>query len=703
MRLAVPLLPGLWLGRLSWQHAGGGAAELPLLAGTLLAGGWCLWTGVRSLRGCPLQGGLKRNVSFGVSACLFFFFFGSWRSYQAWENLQVDWPDGKREYHVILSGTPQVSSRTVGAEAMLTDGRGSAARRGCKLWLAFARDPAADALRTGDELVFMGRVSKPGNRGNPEEFDYAGYLAVKGISGSAFVGKGRWMRLHGYGDASRHLPVWADLRVKALLLRDKMLDVYRCTGLRGEALNLFAALTLGDKSGLSGELKDVYAEVGVSHVLALSGMHLGFLVAMLDFLVLGRFRKRRLLVPGAALVIVTVWGYVFLAGLPPSLVRAALMYSLMLAGSLAGRSGFSVNSLAASAALMACFNPLWIHDVGFHLSFSAMAGILTVCPRIQVLPVMRWRHVRWIFQSLSVSFAAQLFTVPLVAYRFGTFSPYSAWATLVITPLTALLIYGMPLSLLSGITGVGTAVGSWWVERLATWQNECLRAIAEWPCAAVRTDWSLWFTAWCYTALCVCVMFPFRTRVRKVRFVFAAAILTLCAFAANRQACRVRPEIVFYDNPSCPSVHVIYSPGRSYLFPAQGDSVATRMSHIAETFWEKKLSAAPAIVVGDFRDSYVSLMHGLATGRGGVSFLMLTDDRWNGTRGTRRADIGYLHVCRGFRGSIRELSRLFNPRCVVLDASLRWSDRKRYVQECNALGWRFHDMNAEGALKVALN
>lgn len=72
---------------------------------------------------------------------------------------------------------------------------------------------------------------------------------------------------------------------------------------------------------------------------------------------------------GAMLATVLVWGYTFLAGLPPSLVRAALMYSLMLAGSLAGRSGFSVNSLAMSAVLMLCINPLWFYDVGFQLSF----------------------------------------------------------------------------------------------------------------------------------------------------------------------------------------------------------------------------------------------------------------------------------------------------------------------------------------------
>ena len=113
------------------------------------------------------------------------------------------------------------------------------------------------------------------------------------------------------------------------------------------------------------------------------------------------------------------------------------------------------------------------------------------------------------FSKFVVSFAAQLFTVPLVAYRFGTFSFYSAWATLVISPLTALLIYGMPLILLSGITGIGTTVCAWWIARLGTWQNDCLRAMMEWPYAVAHTDWSLWFYGMVLCGYCVFGVMPF--------------------------------------------------------------------------------------------------------------------------------------------------------------------------------------------------
>ncbi|MCD8317756.1 MAG: ComEC family competence protein, partial [Paraprevotella sp.] len=140
----------------------------------------------------------------------------------------------------------------------------------------------------------------------------------------------------------------------------------------------------------------------------------------------------------------------------------------------------------------------------------------------------------------------------------------------------------------------------------------------------------------------------------------------------------------------------------SYLFPVHTDSLQERMSYIAESFWKRKLSAAPVVVGRDFRDKRVSAVSGLVSGSGKVSFLILADDRWNGMISKVHANVDYLYVCRGFRGRLSRLSRLFRPGCVVLDASLWKYDSKRYIQECRTLGWNYYDMEVLGALKVAL-
>lgn len=698
----VPFLPGVVLGRLLWGRAEAFAGLGPWLSVVVLcAGVVCVVAGACSfLR----KGGLPvSHLFFGCSAFLFIFFFGVWRSFEAWHQVQgAEWPEGRFAFRAVLLESPKASARTVGAEALLCGGGNRVGAGGHKVWLSFPRDSLSRALRVGDEVWCRAQVRKPVNRGNPEEFDYVEYLSVQGISGRAFVRRGDWAVRPGGGACVAGLPLWTAWRVGALQWREKVVEVYREAGLRGEDLEFFAALTLGDQSGLSDELKEVYAGVGVSHVLALSGMHLTFLMGMLNVLLLNYCRSRRWRAVGVVLALLLIWGYTFLSGLPPSLVRATVMYSLMLAGALLGRAGFSINSLALAAMLMLCVDPLLLYDVGFQLSFLAMAGILALCPRFLDLPLARRPWVGWVVQSLLVSFAAQLFTIPLVAYRFGTFAPYSALATLLVSPVTALLIYGMPVLLLSALLGLGSEAVSAAIGFLEACQNGCLRLMMKWPGAVVHTDWGLCFTSLCYVALGVWVIQPFRYKAMRWKVGMAGAICLFAAFHVCRWAGRVRPEVVFYNLPSCPAVHVIYSSSSSYLFTVARDSVRERMAYVAESFWQKKLTAAPLWVAGDFCDDAVAARQGLVRVRGGVSFLLLADNRWHGMAAKERADVDYLYVCRGFTGDLQSLSRLFRPRRVVLDASLWDSDRRRHAAACRALDWPVYDMREDGALRIPL-
>lgn len=647
--------------------------------------------------------GARWQWSFGASLYLFFLFFAMWRSFGAWKALDVRWPEKEQVYRVLITDSPKRSEKVVTAEALLLETEESLGRSRPEIRLSFPKDSLALTIRVGDELLFKGRVTQPENRGNPEEFDEVEYLSVKGISGRTFIETGAWVLFDRYRSWNSGLSWEMNLRMQALLLRERILKVYRMSGLQGEPFDLLAALTLGDKSGLSREMRTLYAGTGTSHVLALSGMHLGFLVVVLNFLLLRHVRSRMGKGFGAAAAVLLVWGYTFLAGIPPSLVRAAAMYSLMMFGSLCGRSGFSVNSLAATALLMLCVAPLWLYDVGFQLSFLAMLGILTVFPLFRKLPFMQWRYGGWIAQSLGVSVAAQLFTVPWVAYRFGTFALYSAWATLLVSPLTALLIYCTPLLCLAVGTGWGVFGVSKIVTGLVMLQSGCLRMIMNWPCAVCEIDCSLGGVVVSYVLLLVVFAYFGMPRVVWVKSLLTVMLVAVSVGITGWYRKRNFSALVFYNNPRCPAVHLIYAPDCSYLFPVVADSVEQKMAYISDSFWKKKLSAEPLKVMKDFRDERVMSVSGLVSGVRGVSFLILSDRRWQGMTGKHRAEVDYLYVCRGFDGNLTEMSHLFHPRCVVLDASLWSRDRERYIRECETLGWNFHDMKVKGALKVALN
>lgn len=364
----------------------------------------------------------KRSMLFGLSVFLFFFLFGFWRSASVWCGTMVDWPAEERVYRAVLTEVPRVSERAVTAEALVRDAGENRDGRLRKVSLSFLRDTLSEQLGVGDCLLFRGTVRRPVNRGNPDEFDFATYLAVKGISGQVFLLPANWSPAETDGASDMLLPWTARMRVGALKWRGRMLARYRQSGLHGTEYALFAAVTLGEKSGLSHGMRSLYAETGVSHVLALSGMHLGLLMMLFNFVFVRCVRRKvlRTFVGIAALLL--MWVYVFVAGLPASLVRAAFMYTMMWGAVMCGRKGFSVNALSACAFVMVCISPMYLYDTGFQLSFLAMAGILTVYPFWQNLKIMRLPVAGWLFRSLWLSFSAQLFTLPLVAYCFGLFS-----------------------------------------------------------------------------------------------------------------------------------------------------------------------------------------------------------------------------------------------------------------------------------------
>lgn len=223
--------------------------------------------------------------------------------------------------------------------------------------------------------------------------------------------------------------------------RAKLLDRLSESGVGGSAYAVVAAMALGDKSQLTTELRDAYAISGASHILALSGLHLGIIYTLLSLLL----SRRRWQMVSQIVIIVSIWLFVFLVGLSASVVRSAVMVSIYALLSLGHRDKLSVNTLAFAAIVMLLFNPMALFDVGFQLSFMAVLTILLFYPLLESLwsqPfLLDHRLFRWLWTMLSVSCAAQIGVAPLIAYYFGRISCYFLLANLVVVPAAALILY----------------------------------------------------------------------------------------------------------------------------------------------------------------------------------------------------------------------------------------------------------------------
>lgn len=197
------------------------------------------------------------------------------------------------------------------------------------------------------------------------------------------------------------------------------------------------AMGAGDRSRMTAELRDAYARSGVSHLLAVSGLHIGivFLIANALFRFLTIFRHGQVL--ACIAVLIPVWLYAAACGFSPSVVRAAVMFTMLQISKACNSAYSSPNVLAATAFVMLAANPDTLFDISFQLSFAAVAAIVVVG-----MPLMeRVRHrtlpERFLWACIiigGVSFAA---TAPLTAYFFGRLSV----AGLIVNPIVIMCAY----------------------------------------------------------------------------------------------------------------------------------------------------------------------------------------------------------------------------------------------------------------------
>ena len=228
--------------------------------------------------------------------------------------------------------------------------------------------------------------------------------------------------------------------------REKLLERFADNGIDGDAYAVVAAMSLGDKSALTRDIKDAYSVSGASHVLALSGLHLGIIYMIFSlFLPLRRWPALSQLV-----IILMVWAFVFLVGISVSVVRSAIMLTMYGLLSIGNRDKMSINALCFTAIAMLMWNPAWLFDVGFQMSFMAVLAILLFVPLFNDVFsakfLMEHRWVRRVLALVAVSCSAQLGVAPLIAFYFGRFSTYFLLTNFVVVPAAFVILW---LSLLA--------------------------------------------------------------------------------------------------------------------------------------------------------------------------------------------------------------------------------------------------------------
>ena len=336
---------------------------------------------------------------------------------------------------------------------------------------------------------------------HPRRGDIMLYLRKDSIA--ATLQRGDKLLLHGYPDTLRgSIYITSDhyivtqrdstsLRARIEHARMVLLQRMQQGPLERKYAGIAEAMTLGWRGDIDPKMNMAFRDSGIVHLLCVSGLHVGLLAALIGglFFWAGKARRGRILRGTAQLL--ALWGFALLTGLAPATVRAALMFSLFVISNTLARRTSSLNLLAAAAVIMLAAKPMLLFDVGWQLSFAAVAGILLAQPVIRVFR-------NWLWQTATVSIAATIASLPIVASTFHRLPLYFLIANVVIVPLAGLLL---GLSLLYLI--IPCTVTAWPLDLLLQFAEVLTGWVSSLPHAVVE---NIYLEPWAMAALIVAVL-----------------------------------------------------------------------------------------------------------------------------------------------------------------------------------------------------
>ena len=367
--------------------------------------------------------------------CLLFIFFYI-LTQQALKQTEWNYPSQMYVYKVKVLNNPAQKSKNVQYPVRIISGKIEEKETliNKKAILYLPQDSLSKFLIAGDYLVIKTVFRKQYASSASLAFDYTKYLKNKGYACTGYASSKNWKKTN---PPRSWIP---DIQSKALVCQRYLLQKMREIIPDKKQFGIATSILLGYKNELDNDLQAAFSTTGGAHILAVSGLHVGILYTtlLLPFVPLGNSRKMKRL--RQSIILPLMWIFAFITGLSPSVVRATSMLSLHGLAELTGQKSLSLNIAGASAFLMLLYNPLYLFDIGFQLSFSAVVAIITLNPLLLNLYHPNNRITRYVWSLISISCIAQAGTSPLSIYYFHQFPIVFLLTNLFVIPLAGCLI-----------------------------------------------------------------------------------------------------------------------------------------------------------------------------------------------------------------------------------------------------------------------
>jgi competence protein ComEC len=314
----------------------------------------------------------------------------------------------------------------------------------------FRKDSSLTKLHYGDRIAFARPLSPIENLPAFGTFDYKKYCALKNIHYQVFLQPREFILLEGkdINQFNRFL----------FTIQHWVIETIRKYIPGKKESGLAEALLIGYKDDVDKDIMKSYSNTGVIHVVAISGLHLGLIYILLKYLCYP-FKKRKWLT--AIIIISGLWIFSLLAGGSPSVLRSAVMFTFIVAGESFNRKTSIYNNLAASAFFLLCYNPYWLWDLGFQLSYLALLSIVIFQKPIYHLFVTKNKILDNIWKLNAVTISAQILTTPVCIFYFNQFPNLFLITNFIAVPLSSIILMGeIGLCAVSSIKTIAVFTGT---------------------------------------------------------------------------------------------------------------------------------------------------------------------------------------------------------------------------------------------------
>jgi competence protein ComEC len=551
----------------------------------------------------------------------------------------------------------------------------------------FKKDSLKPTLNYGSEIVCSRSLQLIQNSGNPAALNYNRYCLFQNITGQVFLSVRDYITL-----SSTHTNTIQKILFNA---RDWALSILQQNIHSPKELGIAEALLIGYRNDLDKDLVQAYSNTGVVHIIAISGLHIAVIYSalILLFSLFKSTKLKRWIEP--IIILLVIWMFTLVAGAAPSVLRATVMFTFILAGKFLGKNGNIYNTLAASAFVLLISNPFYLWDVGFQLSYAAVLSIVLFFKSINGLLYFTNKFLRWIWQLCAVSLSAQIFTLPLVIYHFHQLPLLFLFSNLLVVPLSGVILFEeLFLFFFSWWHSAAVFIG-WVTEISLKWMNDFVEYIN-------KISFSVW-DGLHISIIQLSIMFLIISFIsvwifnRNTKNILAALFLTILFFIlrdADLIHHKFQEKIIVYNVPK--QIAVDITAGNTCRFT--GNSVVLQDAFL------RNFNLKPARVANRIYSSRDVLLPNINDYVLKVNSckILIADGEFTIQHPKEKIKVNILILTNDFNKTPGELNDIFNCDYIIADSSIPAWKSAKWKKEFEQLHLRFFSVAQQGAFTLKL-